>query len=387
MEYLLRIIRDKGFKGWNQFIRNNPVDLNFSKLRIKNFSFDGCNLNGANFQECKMESVSFKNSDLSNSDFKDSLLIDVTFGNLMQEPWASRFNRASSKAVALGEGSANLSKASFISSQIQNCSFQGALLSESIFDEAKITNCDFEKAFLFRSSFYDSELTGTSFKHSDLSESKFIASTLTKVDLSNSRIYGISVWDSTFDSLSHQENLIINSVSDSEITVDSIEIAQFIYLIINNSKIRNVIDTLTSKVVLILGRFQDDRKEILNSIKIKLREMNYLPILFDFEKPASRDYIETISTLAHLSRFIIADFSDAKIVLEEVPHVVRNLSVPVQPIINSSQKVPVTLKNLQKFPWVLETFEYSNYFDIETGISDKIIESLEKKYIEYLKKK
>jgi hypothetical protein len=30
---------------------------------------------------------------------------------------------------------------------------------------------------------------------------------------------------------------------------------------------------------------------------------NYLPILFDFDKPASKDVTGTVSTLTHLSRF------------------------------------------------------------------------------------
>jgi hypothetical protein len=35
--------------------------------------------------------------------------------------------------------------------------------------------------------------------------------------------------------------------------VDNIEVVQFIYLMLNNQKIRDVIDTITSKAVLISG--------------------------------------------------------------------------------------------------------------------------------------
>jgi hypothetical protein len=50
-------------------------------------------------------------------------------------------------------------------------------------------------------------------------------------------------------------NLIITATAEPDITVDNIEVAQFFYLMLNNKKIRDVIDTITSKVVLILGRF------------------------------------------------------------------------------------------------------------------------------------
>jgi hypothetical protein len=82
-----------------------------------------------------------------------------------------------------------------------------------------------------------------------------------------------------------QTNLVITPNYQPEITVDNLEVAQFIYLLLNNSKIRDVIDTITSKAVLILGPFTPERKPTLNALRGALRSHNYLPILFDFEKP------------------------------------------------------------------------------------------------------
>ena len=49
-----------------------------------------------------------------------------------------------------------------------------------------------------------------------------------------------------------QKNLIITPHGEPAITVDNLEVAQFIYLLLNNESVRRVIDTITSKVVLIL---------------------------------------------------------------------------------------------------------------------------------------
>ncbi len=118
------------------------------------------------------------------------------------------------------------------------------------------------------------------------------------------------------------------------ITVDNLEIAQFIYLLLHNEKLRDVIDTIGKKAVLILGRFTDERKAVLEAIREELRRRDYIPILFDFEKPASRDLTETVSTLAHMARFVIADITDAKSIPQELSVIVPNLpSVAVQPLI------------------------------------------------------
>jgi hypothetical protein len=49
-----------------------------------------------------------------------------------------------------------------------------------------------------------------------------------------------------------QQNLIITDRDQPVITVDNIKVAQFIYLLLDNKEIRDVIDTIGRKLVLIL---------------------------------------------------------------------------------------------------------------------------------------
>jgi hypothetical protein len=129
--------------------------------------------------------------------------------------------------------------------------------------------------------------------------------------LSGCHVYGLSAWGLKLDG-AVQSDLVITPSDESAITTDNISIAQFLYLILNNSNIRDTIETIVTKAVLILGRFTDERKSILDAIRNELRLRDYLPILFDFEKAPSRDLSETVSTLAHMARFIIADITDAR---------------------------------------------------------------------------
>ena len=138
--------------------------------------------------------------------------------------------------------------------------------------------------------------------------------------------------------------------------------AQFIYLLLNNEEVRHVIDTITSKAVLILGRFTPERKIILDRLREELRNRHYVPIMFDFKKPKSRDTIETIRTLAGMSKFIVADLTDAKSVVQEMQAIVPDFpSVPVRFIIKKSQHEPGMFDHIRRFPWVLDgAFEYDN---------------------------
>ena len=66
---------------------------------------------------------------------------------------------------------------------------------------------------------------------------------LTGADLTGCRIYGISAWGLKLDR-AKQQNLVITRDDEPEITVDNIEVAQFVYLLLHNEKIRDVIDTI-----------------------------------------------------------------------------------------------------------------------------------------------
>ena len=87
-----------------------------------------------------------------------------------------------------------------------------------------------------------------------------------------------------------QQNLRITRTNEGTITVDDLKIAQFIHTILNNENVRNVIDTLTTKLVLTLGRFTPERKVVLEEAKRWLHAHDHVPVIFDFDRPASRDF-------------------------------------------------------------------------------------------------
>ena len=204
---------------------------------------------------------------------------------------------------------------------------------------------------------------------------------LTGADLTGCYIYGVSAWDLSLEG-AKQQNLVITR-GKPEITVDNLEVAQFIYLMLHNQKIRDVIDTITSKAVLILGRFTNERKAVLDALREELRKRNYLPILFDFDKPTSQTTDETITLLARMSRFVIADISDAKSVLQELRAIVPDLpSVPVQPIILAMQEESGMFDFYRNRPSFLNVHRYASQEQLIADLGEKVIRPAERKVLD-----
>ena len=227
----------------------------------------------------------------------------------------------------------------------------------------------------------------TDLNGADLSYASLVNTNLENAKLNDCKIYGASAWDLHLKD-AEQSNLVITPEDEPIITVDNLKIAQFIYLLLNNPEIRDVLDSIASKVVLILGRFTTKRKLVLDALRNELRRRNYIPILFDFEGPKSRNTTETIRTLAHMARFVIADITNAKSIPQELMAIVPNLpSVPVQPLLQASEKEYGMFEHFERFPWVLPIFRYNDIKGLVASLSKNIISPAEAKAEKQRKRK
>lgn len=233
-------------------------------------------------------------------------------------------------------------------------------MSGQYLQQADLSFSDLREAVLNDAVFKKSNLSHANLRSANLKGVRLILSDLSFADLSGAAIFGISPWSVNLTG-ARQEDLVITRPSDPKITVDNLEVAQFVYSLLDNKNIRGIFDTVTCKVVLILGRFRPERKAALEALRDKLRHKNYVPVLFDFDKPSKQSTMETIAVLARLAKFIIADLTAAKSVLQELQAIVPNVpSVPVQPLILSGEQEPGMLDYFQRFPWFLKVFIYQD---------------------------
>jgi hypothetical protein len=273
---------------------------------------------------------------------------------------------------------ANLSFANLIGAILYRANLSGARLIRADLGGADLGGADLSGASLIEAKLDAANLSGASLIEADLQGAALVGAELSGADLTGCRIYGVSAWGLKLSG-AKQQNLVITRADEPKITVDNIEVAQFVYLMLNNQKVRDVIDTITSKAVLILGRFTDERKAVLDALREELRKRDYLPILFDFAVPATRDITETVSLLARMARFIIADLTDPSSIPKELEAIVPGLAVPVQPLLEGSSRPYAMFRDYWKYDWVLPVYRYEGLKPLLATLAEKVIAPAEGK--------
>jgi hypothetical protein len=300
----------------------------------------------------------------------------------------ARFDNASFNAKTFGwmaMKGARLERASLRGARFSNARLMGADVSYADLTGAHLPGADLSGANLAGATLAGADLAAASLERANL-----VGADLHGTNLRGTRVYGAAVWDVQVESgTSLQHDLIVTPLGQPEVTVDNIEVAQFVYLLLNNPKIRGAIDTICKKGVLILGRFVSERKVVLNALRDELRRRDFVPIVFDFEKPTERDITETVKTLAGLSRFIIADITNPKSSPLELQATVPDYQVPFVPIIARGEKPFSMFADLRNkyASWVLDPLIYDDPKELIGSIEPAIIKPALAKHAELLTQK
>lgn len=366
-------LADARLQGANLWCaRLNEANLRNAHLRQANLFNADLNmalLKGANLVAAKLGHAIFYEAELEEADLRAA---DLQGANLRKVRGRSaNLSQANLQQAHLEDaslGDADLRMADFRQADLSGARLTAANLFLADLRQANLRGANLSKAYLTEADLRDADLTGAELEYAHLIKADLSGATLT-----GCRVYAVSAWDVRLDG-AIQSSLSITPRGEDHpaIEVDNLEVAQFLYLLLNNQKIRQVIDTITSKLVLILGRFTEERKAVLDAIREELRKRDYLPVLFDFEKPESRNLTETITTLAKLSRFIIADLTDPSCSPYEVGRIVPETKVALQAIILDGQRPFAMFSDLLDYPWVLPPYRYRSAETLLANLNEVI---------------
>lgn len=290
----------------------------------------------------------------------------------------------------------------------------GANLSDAKLGGATLDHADLRRARFFRTNlhwaklrgadlrgawFQDSLLTEAHLQGADLRRTTLIGCSLNMArlegsDLRNVFLWGTSVWQVATDSGTRQANIGIGwdlfdpidaaafglkREARFNIRVDDIAVADFISLVsTNRNALASILDAASSRLVLLLGRFADEQKTILDTLESALSEIGYVPIVFDFREPNDRDLVETVATLAGLSRFVIADLTSPRSTPLETHLIIPNMAIPFVPILRAKEQPFSMFSALErKYHWVLPPVSYTSVANLRLKLKTKIVDPAE----------
>lgn len=379
---------------------------------------------GANFSGATMRDVDLRATDLSKTaEFRDVQLIgaDLSHANLAGVAFGRAHLMDTTLVAAnlrgchaLGESlfinadftradlrEADFFQALFTQAKLVQTNLAGATLQEVNFERADLTEADLTGANMIRTEFYGAraggaifdradltyanfsgtDLYGARFRQASLLGARFIDCNLEKADLTGAQVYGVAAWNVT-TAEAVQQDLVVTPPGEATVTVDDLEVGQFVHMLLKRQKIRNLLDVITSKAVLVLGRFTPERKIVLDAIARELRARNLVPIIFDFERSTNRDFTETIKTLSGLCMFVIADVTNPKSAPLELQATVPDYQIPFVPIIEEGEPPFSMLADLQKYDWVLETLRYPSVEVLSRAFQGAIVDRAFEKHKE-----
>jgi uncharacterized protein YjbI with pentapeptide repeats len=385
----LEILLQQGAEAWNSWRVGNPsiepdltgASLTGASLYRANLSgtyLTGANLTGAYLSEAKLYRAKLTGAILSEADLRTANLGGAKLTGAILS--GAKLTRTYLKGADLGTAilgkvdlsGADLSGANLTGAYLSGAILTGAVLYRAKLAEAKLTGADLSNArlsgaYLYRAKLSEAKLpnarltgaylSGAILSGADLSGADLRYCTLASTNLENAtlegcRIYGISAWSLKLKG-ANQWNLNISAENEPAVIVDNLEVAQFIYLLLNHKKLRDVLNAVTERGVLILGRFDGGGLEVLEAIAAKLRELDYQPFIFDFDRQEDRNYTETVKTLVGLSRFVIVDLSGPS-VPQELYATVPHFKIPFVPIIEEGRRQSSMVDDILEYPWVLD---------------------------------
>lgn len=326
--------------------------VNLSWVDLSQADLTEADLSRADLYDANLGAVTLRRADLTEADLSRAYLreANLTGANL------SRATLIGADLWAAQMTGAELTGADLTLACLDRAHLYGANL-----DGAHLRDTDLTEADLSRANLTAAVLIGADLTRAILTETTFVSATL-----DSCQVYGITAWNVHLDD-AIQTNLRITPDHEAEISVDNLETAQFLYFMLHNEKVREVVEIHPSKIVLMLGHFTPERQAVRDKLCDMLRqhEPPYLPVLFTVQGTSDSNAHQNGVSLARLAHFIIADVTDMASeadpanVRQTLQAIVPHVQTRVLPIIAEGAR-PDPLLDDWKFPWVLDVYGYAD---------------------------
>jgi len=393
------LVRDR-IESWNDWRRKNTkivpdlsgADLselnlagaNLGQADLAGARLAGVNLSGANLARAKLFRADLSQADLSRANlFKANLSqADLAGANLNSADLSGAFliraNLSGANLYGACLKGANLGQASLFRAKLVKANLSQASLFKSDLSEADLSEADLEGANL-----QEAVLERTNLRSARLANANLCFATLLKTNLEGAvldrcAVYGTSLWDVNLAD-SHQRDLDIMPAQQPVLSVDSLQTAQLVGMLLHHENARYEVFSITLNTVLVIGRFPPEREPVLSAIKEALRQCEYSPLVLDFHVAGSGDKNEIVKTLGRMSRFIVADLTGDRRIAETLDAVVHFLpSLPIQPIGQAAAEDAAASRHYHRYRWVLPFWCFNDPGDLAARFGREVIAPAER---------
>lgn len=367
-----------GVTRWNLWRHEEPdVRPNLSEADLTGAHLSGAYLREADLTEANLTRANLSDADLTGAHLTGANLAgaDLTGADLTGAYLSLAILARANLSTAHFTG-AHLPSADLSGADLSGANLSGANLTLTILREANLTGAYLRGANLTRANLSEANLAGA-----DLSEARCAETNFTRATLTGCSVYGISARNVNLEGAAQKDLYLTPRGDHNALTVDDLEVAQLLYLLLHSAKIRHIIGPLTSAVVLILGQFTPERKVVLEALSAALRqhEPPYVPLLFDVERPSDPTATERATLLAAMVRFIIADLTEPANLSQVLEAIVPHVQVPVQPLVAQVDRPDTMFNEYGQYSWVLKPYRYADQDRFIAVIEDQIIVPAEAK--------
>ncbi len=346
----VRLLR-RGSAPWNSWRQSNPTivpDLSSAELTYTDLS--GADLSRANLIEADLSY-----SDLSRANFNYAELRNA---NLVQVD----LNHADLSGANLSQSqlhSANLHHALLTSAQLENANMAQAELFSADLSRANLRKAFLKRANLANARLDEADLSEANLVGANLSEAHLHATLLHRTNLNEACVRGIITRHLTLKTTS-QLDLAITLDQRPTITVDHLHLAQFISSWLLNPDLREDMTVRSKKLILVLGYFEDGRKDLLMALKNSLRQRDSIPLVVDLDHIPVRELEEIIRPLSQITYLVITDLSNLNGNSQDLQSLLTQLHRPVLPLVQEDQISNTWFLETRNYPYVRNSIIYKD---------------------------
>jgi uncharacterized protein YjbI with pentapeptide repeats len=269
---------------------------------------------------------------------------------------------------------ANLQKTILIEACLDQCFFCGTRLVQTSFNSASLKKANFMRAVLTDSDLSHTKLSGTDFRMAHLEQVNLEFAMLDGVNfanacLENCLLYGMK--GGMFEARGFRtKNLIVTNHADPTVVMDD-----FAAAVVISSRLQAdcVLQTKAERqLVIILGNFQNERRELLNALRRELKLRSLIPVVFHFDKPVSRTFLDVTRQIAAQTRYIIADLTSPHLIAVDFEASLPYFKLPVQ-LIGVDSSAIRDADYLLQYPWILKPYFYRDIAAAGESVTEKIV--------------